>query len=122
MTYHKIWEILNEFFDSTATEMIRSRKMKVALITVSSGRRKWSNSAEEFRSSQKFPWKPSEAKVTSCANQVRACEYAKSASGAVADMTKAMAVMDKLVGQAGRFRRRRKTWSFPRQFSKRFHE
>ncbi|OUU13364.1 MAG: hypothetical protein CBC00_00190 [Verrucomicrobia bacterium TMED40] len=60
------------FFDSTATEMIRSRKRKVALIIVSFGGREWSNSAEEFRSSQKFPRKPSEAKVTSCANQVRA--------------------------------------------------
>ncbi|MFL2938592.1 MAG: hypothetical protein ACJZ7A_05785 [Opitutales bacterium] len=110
------------FFDSTATEMIRSRRRKVALIIVSFGRREWSNSAEEFRSSQKFPRKPSEAKVTSCANQVRACEYAKSTSGAVANMTKVMAVMSRLAGQARRFKRRRKTWSFPRQFSKRFHE
>ena len=102
--------------------MFRSRIRKVTMIIVTFGGRKKSNSAEEFRSSQKFSRKPSEAIITSCAKQVRACNYAKSTSGAVADMTKVMAVMSLQVGQARRFKRRRKTWLFPRSFSKRFHE
>ena len=76
------------FFDSTATEMIRSRKRKVALIIVSFGGREWSNSAEEFRSSQKFPRKLRVAIVTSCATRVRARENAKSAGGALTVMKK----------------------------------
>ena len=122
MTWEGIAVIIRMFFDSTATETNRSRFGKVALIIVSFGKWERSNSAEEFRSLQKFPRKPSEAKVTSWAAWVRAHENAKSAGGAFTDMTKVKAVMNERAGQVRTFKRRRKTRSFPRLFSKRFQE
>ena len=110
------------FFDSTATKLNRSRFRKVALIIVSFGKWERSNSADEFRSLQKFPRKLCKANVTSCAAWVRAHDNAKSAGGAFTDMTKVRAVMSERAGQAQTFKRRRETRSFPRLFSKRFHK
>merc|ERR1711975_121393 len=110
------------FFDSTDTELNRSRFSLVALIIVSFGKCERLNSADEFRSLQKFPWKPCKANVTSCAAWVRAHVNAKSAGGAFTDMTRGRAVMSERAGQAQTFRRRRETRSFPRLFSKRSHK
>ena len=88
------------FFDSTDTELNRSRFSLVALIIVSFGKCERLNSADEFRSLQKFPWKPCKANVTSCATWVRAHDNAKSAGGAFTDMTKVRAVMSERAGQA----------------------